>query len=352
MSDQKKVLIDGRLLSRSPTGISRFIEKLIEFYLLHNCEVSVLVNNNQDIVFQSNINYIKGRYNPFNIFDILRLNFMISKIKFDIIQFSFYSGVFFKKKDVKYYIIVHDLMYRMIPNYFSNNKLLNKLKVKYLDYIVKNSCKNCADIFSDSESTKNDLNNCFRLESIVIKPGKNIWPEKIVNKIFNLEENSYYFYVGNNRKQKNLNFLIKAFLNSNSTKKLVLAGFESGDSSERIKYLGKVSEMELVSLYVNSFAFVFPSLYEGFGLPILEAMSFHCRIISSNAGSLSEFSEASISYFNPNDEASLSFWFNNENKIKYDPKSYLYYTDNLTWENYFYKMAKIIFNDKYIDSII
>jgi hypothetical protein len=81
-------------------------------------------------------------------------------------------------------------------------------------------------------------------------------------------------------------------------------------------------------------------------------MSFHCRIISSNAGSLSEFSEASISYFNPNDEASLSFWFNNENKIKYDPKSYLYYTDNLTWENYFYKMAKIIFNDKYIDSII
>jgi glycosyltransferase involved in cell wall biosynthesis len=233
----------------------------------------------------------------------------------------------------------------MIPSYFSNNSIINKIKVLYLDLIVKMSCRRCCGIFSDSESTKNDLNNCLGVKSIVIKPGKNKWPNNIENSLINFEKDSFYFYIGNNRKQKNLDFLINAFQKSNSIKKLVLAGFQVSSTCERIKYLGKVSENDLAFLYRNSYAFVFPSLYEGFGLPILEAMDFNCRIISSNAGSLAEFSQASINYFNPYDEARLIDFFNNETKIKFDPKSYKIYTDNLTWDNYFKQMSKLVFND-------
>lgn len=75
---------------------------------------------------------------------------------------------------------------------------------------------------------------------------------------------------------------------------------------ERLTLLGYVDDAELRSLYENAAAFVFPSLYEGFGLPALEAMALGCPVIASNAASLPEICGDAALYFSPRDPADLA----------------------------------------------
>jgi len=95
--------------------------------------------------------------------------------------------------------------------------------------------------------------------------------------------------------------------------------------------IASVLDKELEVLYDNCKAFVFPSLYEGFGLPIIEAISRGCIVLSSNAGSLAEFEFKSVNYFNPKNLQQLvtlidnidSFYFYKEDRqllLKYDWK--------------------------------
>lgn len=69
----------------------------------------------------------------------------------------------------------------------------------------------------------------------------------------------------------------------------------------RIKFLGRVSDDELINYYRNAVCFIFPSLYEGFGIPVIEAQACGCPVISSNSSSLYEVLEESAIMCNPTD---------------------------------------------------
>jgi glycosyltransferase involved in cell wall biosynthesis len=73
-----------------------------------------------------------------------------------------------------------------------------------------------------------------------------------------------------------------------------------------MRWLGYVTDEELRALYTNAAAFVFPSLYEGFGLPPLEAMALDCPVVASNAAALPEVCGDAALYFSPSDEAALA----------------------------------------------
>jgi glycosyltransferase involved in cell wall biosynthesis len=75
---------------------------------------------------------------------------------------------------------------------------------------------------------------------------------------------------------------------------------------ERLKLLGYVDDAQLVSLYENAAAFIFPSLYEGFGLPPLEAMALRCPVIAASAASMPEVCGDAALYFAPRDAAALA----------------------------------------------
>jgi len=129
-----------------------------------------------------------------------------------------------------------------------------------------------------------------------------------------LTEKPYFLFVGNIKPHKNLKTLLKAFerIMDRIPHNLILIGKDSGFITEdkevkliakslgdRIIFKGKVNNNELRRFYQNAEAFIFPSLYEGFGLPAIEAMASRCPVLASHAGSLPEICGDAAIYFNP-----------------------------------------------------
>ena len=156
---------------------------------------------------------------------------------------------------------------------------------------------------------------------IKIKPDKSI-----LNK-YNLKRKKYLLAVGSKVSSKNFSFLTRAFLNLGNDFhiSLVFVGGTNSDifvdseilENKRIMQLGRVNDAELKALYLNAIALVFPSLYEGFGIPPLEAMACGCPVVASNKTAIPEVCGNAVGYFDP---MSLSSIQNSLEKIITDTK--------------------------------
>ena len=138
---------------------------------------------------------------------------------------------------------------------------------------------------------------------------------------FGVERERYFFYVGNTRPRKNLLGLLKAFAQSSvrNEYRLVLAGkidtrfldvareVEGLGLGDRVVQAGFVTDEEKVALYKDAAALAFPSLYEGFGFPVLEAQSLGVPVITSNTSSLPEVGgEGAALYVDPHDTSAIA----------------------------------------------
>ena len=193
--------------------------------------------------------------------------------------------------------------------------------------IVKSSLINSNMIISVSTTTQKDVNDIFNISSIVIPEGVNLL--NIESGDYELPEilkiNGYFLYVGNGRRHKNLDLLTSAFKLYKGNKKLVIIGNVNKklENNSNIIQYEFVTDTELNTFYKNCSAFIYPSLYEGFGLPILEAIAYKSIVFSSNAGALSEFNFNSLFFFNPNEIDELLYLMNNINNFVFDDSDIL-----------------------------
>ena len=237
-------------------------------------------------------------------------------------------------KNKKLVLTVHDLSFLRYPEFFSSRKNFwhRALRIKKL--------LNRADkIVVVSQSTKHDLQELFKINSDkieVIYSGNNYQLEAL--KRLKLEEEilfnnqqkfndiflqtkkiskDFILFLGNIEPRKNITSLIEAYniLRQNNEKsqevQLVLAGgrgwktkkilktWRKSPFKNDIKFLGYVNSQEKEALYRQAKLFVYPSFYEGFGFPPLEAASFGIPVISSHVSSLPEILEAGALLINP-----------------------------------------------------
>lgn len=215
-----------------------------------------------------------------------------------------------------YILTIHDLSFFRYPEDFRKRDLIK------LIFWSRYSIKNAKKIIAVSKTTKKDILKIYQLPEekvTVIYNGFEKTKLKSSRLLRNIPKN-YFLYVGTLQPRKNLSTLINAF-NQFQKKhprfELVIAGkkgwlyenlfkqvFDLG-LTEKVFFTDYVSDKQLEFLYSNAFAFVMPSLYEGFGIPILEAMSFACPVISSYTASLPEVGGDACLYFNPLDEKDL-----------------------------------------------
>lgn len=216
-------------------------------------------------------------------------------------------------------LTIHDIAPIALPQILSSG-----LRRRYARLLIERAVSRASAILADSAFTGREL-----MERVGV-PGQKItvaplgledsWPSGAVP---HREEGGvpYLLYVGNVKPNKNLRLLLSAFaqVKDQIPHRLLLAGrmrgFETGDEAvfaqaermgTRVRFTGEISDPELFTLYAGASALVLPSLYEGFGLPLLEAMQLGCPVLASSAGSLPEIGGDAALYFDPRSVASLA----------------------------------------------
>ena len=215
-------------------------------------------------------------------------------------------------------LVLHDLAYLHFPSFFKKTELLfyRKQTPKFL-----NIAKSIATV---SEFSKKDIVSHFKIEekkiSIVFSAAKEIFkPQSVEEKEATRKKftdgKEYFLYAGAIHPRKNLINLLKAFSifkkRQQSNMKLVLAGrlarkYDSfPDKMKSYKYrndvvlIGYLEEAEMVKIMGAAYALVYPSLLEGFGVPVLEAMQCHVPVITSVNSSMQEIAGEAALYADP-----------------------------------------------------
>lgn len=213
-------------------------------------------------------------------------------------------------------ITIHDLSYFYYPDEFLK-KDLYKL-INWTRYSIEKAKK----IICVSRNTKKDLMKFYKVPESKITVIYNGYEKqaqrskvKIQSRNLKFNPKQYILYVGTLQPRKNVLTLIKAFskfVMHNPSFKLVIVGkkgwlyekmfslVEQLSLEKSVVFTGYVSNEKLAVFYRNAFCLVLPSLYEGFGIPILEAMSNGCPVISSKVSSLPEIGGDACLYFDPN----------------------------------------------------
>ncbi len=201
--------------------------------------------------------------------------------------------------------VVHDLVFKRYPE--TVDPYILSVQEKRLRWVKKES----SIIFADSMCTKEDLMQYYAVPSdriIVNYPGVSVHPvsASTVKKVLNLLglHRPYILAVGKKEPRKNYDRLIEAFVKLGDVgHDLVIvgpAGWQDIESSSPfVRILNSVNDTELHALYQGSVFFIFPSLYEGFGYPLVEAMLLDIPTAVSQSSSLEEIAGSSSLLFDP-----------------------------------------------------
>jgi glycosyltransferase involved in cell wall biosynthesis len=162
-------------------------------------------------------------------------------------------------------------------------------------------------------------------------------------RLIHYNEKPFLLYVGRRVHYKNFTNLLKAYSKwkHNHEINLLVVGNPFSDNenriilglqlAENIKLITNVSDIELCRLYNDALAFVYPSCYEGFGIPLLEAFACACPIIASNIPSTQEIIGSSAVYFDPLNIESMMDALEKSLALKHDPR-YIQIAHKFSWD--------------------
>ncbi|HDS11577.1 MAG TPA: glycosyltransferase family 1 protein, partial [Candidatus Wirthbacteria bacterium] len=309
------------------TGIGRNLHHLVQ-------DVPILDPENEYIIFvrpqdkakldlPANCQMVETISSIYNFKEQTRHCLIMQSQKLDLLHVPHFNvPVFYRGRLV---VTIHDLIQTKFVSQENWQSALKKYGYYLVMFLALTKAK-C--IMAVSQYTKQDLINNFPVKADKIQVVHNGFDRKWQDTTFSKDqvskvrrkfgiEQDYLLYVGLSSLHKNLLRLLEAFAlvcKDSPRLKLVLAGKKDArylpgleakiaelDLHEQVVMTDFVSDDELVILYKTARAFVFPSLYEGFGLPPLEALAFGCPVVSSGATSLPEVLGDQARYFDPQD---------------------------------------------------
>jgi glycosyltransferase involved in cell wall biosynthesis len=326
------ILFDHQIFSSQKYGgISRYFNELI-IGLNHekdiNAQVSLLFSNNHyinDNHFVKYYNFLSNAEFRGKVKLMTKLNemYFISKLKkkYDIFHPTYYNPYFLKYlKNKPFVLTVHDMIHEKFNIMFSKSDKTSEQK----KFLAKKSSK----IIAVSNNTKKDLIELFDIKDSkieVVYLGNSLLQNSISCTGFNvLIPSKYILFVGGRKGYKNFENFIKSIITilKNDLNIYVVCiggGTFNNYEIEMLKSLGVINKIlqydvkdeDLSYFYRNASAFVFPSLYEGFGIPILEAFACNCPVLCSNTSSFPEIAGEGALYFDPYSTESIKNAINN-----------------------------------------
>ena len=316
-----KIAIDCRELIDHPTGISRLLSEFISFASASR-EIELKLLGNRDTRFPDlespNIEKIVINQGITLFWDQVKLLKALNRLKPDIFFSPYYKTPLLLS--IPAVISIFDITYLLVEPYKSS-----PVNFIYYRNFIKLAARSAKTVLTCSFSTKTDLMRHLgipekKIEVVHFFVGR-MFKKEAVDKIDKLKttfgiKGKYILYVGNSNPHKNLERLIAAYRalpeNTRGEYKLVLAGLrpdfieKAGNRGADVIVLSYISDDDLPALYSGAGLFVFPSLYEGFGMPPLEAMACGCPVVSSNTSSMPEILGDACLYFDPSDTENIT----------------------------------------------
>lgn len=327
-----KIGIDARFWSQ--TGVGRYIRQIVgelaELDEKNDYVVYLMAEDFDKVVLPANFRRVKTTIRWHTLAEQVVLPILYLQEKLDVlVVLNFNVPIFYPKKFIT---TVHDLT-------LLRTRTGRATRLPYALYIVKYlagclthyvATKRSSKLFTVSNYVKNDIVKTFG-----VKPEKIVLTPNAVDENFYKRDDGevarvlqkygvakpYLFYVGNACTHKNLWRLVQAFdllSDSEPNLHLVLGGkrdfnydnlekkFAGLKCVQKIKLIGFVADKDLSALYSGASLYVNPSMYEGFGIQILEAYACGCKVVCSNSTSLPEVGGDLADYFDPKDVTTIA----------------------------------------------
>lgn len=332
-NNRKIIGIDARLYGPTGAGLGRYIQEITDLIVsqdLNNDYVLFLSPQsfNDCQIKQSNVTKVVMKERWYTLAEQLAWPKLIKKYSLDLLHVPHFNAPMICPCPLV--VTIHDLILTKFPSRRASTLPAAMYWLKNLAYrlVIKRAINQAEQVIAISQFTRDDIVNQFKVpvDKITmiyngftnLANGQNK-PQALADKTLLLRYNitaKYLLYVGNAYPHKNLEWLITNFYQwwqENRDYQLVLVGGSSffyerlakliagyWPQATPVKLTGFVADNELGQLYRQASLYVFPSRYEGFGLPPLEAMSYGCPVLSSNSSCLPEVLGGAALYFEDN----------------------------------------------------
>jgi glycosyltransferase involved in cell wall biosynthesis len=329
-----RIGIDARFFGSACKGLGRYTEKLIQ-------NLEKIDTQNQYFIFLSregfaeyqpqgkNFQKVLADYPWYSLTEQLKMPGLLNKYKLDLVHFPHFNVPLGYRK--KFIVTIHDLILLHFPTLRGTtlDPLLYRFKFLMYKIVIDFALKHSEKIIAVSNFTKKDILNNYSIapQKIAVtyeacddfRDFSKDRENKILEKYAIIKP--YLLYVGNAYPHKNLEKLVLVFRELKKERadiNLVLVGKEDyffqelkANIAEKkqgagIFFTGFVSDDELDIFYKNALVYVFPSLYEGFGLPPLEAMARGVPVVSSDHPCMREILGTSAEYFDVGKEKDMA----------------------------------------------
>lgn len=302
-----KVAFNGLLFTQRQTGVMRFAREILlelDKIALPDEFVLVVPEYAKKTPDYENIKVVKYGNVKGSLWEQISFPKYLKKNKLKGFNFNNTSPVFRPSATV-----IHDIAYKLHPEF--GTSFHGRLSNLYHKIIYKKLAKSKEEIYTVTYFSKFQLIDFYKISPNRIHVIGNAWQhinrigtDDSVLKKHNLQPKGFYFTLGSMSIMKNTEWVLKV-AEKNPECTFVLAGAKSKSTRDdfaqmkNVIYLGFVSDEQVKSLLQNCRAFIYPSVYDGFGIPPLEALSQGAEVICSSAACLPEVYRNSVHFIDP-----------------------------------------------------
>ena len=319
MKNSPVIYINGRFLTQELTGVQRYATEIVKAVDAHLatlsaqdrpvCKLVAPKGANADVLSLKFIKFETGGLGHGHVWEQVSLPFITADGP--LLNLGNSAPAFHRRT----LTVIHDAIVYRMPERFS--RAYRTVHQNLGRWLARNSKIATVSLFSQTELS--EVLGIPRDEIVVAPNGADhigrVTPDPAVLTRLRVQPGQYFLFVGSPAPHKNLATALQAFaLASPNESKFVVVGaakakvFGEGlaEVPENVIVAGRLTDEEIAALYKGAAAFVFPSLYEGFGIPPLEAMVHGCPVLASDIPSCREVCGNAAIFFDPSDASSLA----------------------------------------------
>jgi glycosyltransferase involved in cell wall biosynthesis len=330
-----RIVLDARCIRRTPGGVVAYTEALIAHLPALLPDVAIILLRHQDAPYPlsraSNVAHWNLNGDPNGVWNYFRLGrWLRARLEPDDVFHAPYR-ILPRNIQTKTIITIHDVMQVVCPELVFPNRFIRAFVAPYWSFAIRSSLRRADRVLAVSQHSANDtlrvdascasrLRVTLNGKSPSFRHIERETAERATSSIVPIGQR-FFLVVGGGYPNKNhvaaVSAFAKAFRDSENIWLLVVERRRPFPPElrrlvrrlridNRIQIRSSVEAEELIALYSRAEALVFPSLYEGFGLPVLEAMACGCPVLCSNVTSLPEVTGDAALYFKPEDKDEIA----------------------------------------------